>query len=320
MDCVTVAVPARLHLGFLDLNGGLGRKFGSIGLALDRPVTRLALRPARRMTASGPDAERALHYLAQLGEALRLAGSFALEIEEAIPTHSGLGSGTQLALAVAAALRRLNRLPLDVRGDAALLDRGARSGIGIGLFTTGGVVVDGGRSADGPPPPVVAQLPFPEEWRILLLFDEDAKGVHGRQEIEAFSALPPFPAEIAAQLCRLVLMQALPALAERDIGRFGAAIATMQELLGDYFAPAQGGRYTSDRVAGAAEVLKRNGAHGCGQSSWGPTGFAFAASEVEARRLGDALMRQTGFKAAIARGGNRGATIEASAERAMAPG
>ncbi len=25
--------PARLHLGFLDLNGGLGRRFGSLGLA-----------------------------------------------------------------------------------------------------------------------------------------------------------------------------------------------------------------------------------------------------------------------------------------------
>ena len=32
---VRVVAPARLHLGFLDLNGGLGRMFGSIGLAVD---------------------------------------------------------------------------------------------------------------------------------------------------------------------------------------------------------------------------------------------------------------------------------------------
>jgi beta-ribofuranosylaminobenzene 5'-phosphate synthase len=320
MDCVTVSVPARLHLGFLDLNGGLSRKFGSIGLALDRPVTRLVLRPARRLSASGPDAERALRYLARLSEALHLPGGFTLEIEEAIPAHSGLGSGTQLALAVAAGLRRLSRLPLDVRGDAALLDRGARSGIGIGLFTTGGVVVDGGRTADGPPPPVIAQLAFPEDWRILLLFDEEAKGVHGRQEIDAFNLLPPFPAETSAELCRLVLMQALPALAERDIVNFGAAIATIQERLGDHFAPAQGGRYTSGRVAEAAVMLKRLGAHGSGQSSWGPTGFAFAASAAEARRLGDGLMRETGFNAMIARGRNTGATIEVRVEPAMARG
>ena len=42
-NCVTVAVAARLHLGFLDLNGGLGRRFGSLGLALDAPETVLEL-------------------------------------------------------------------------------------------------------------------------------------------------------------------------------------------------------------------------------------------------------------------------------------
>ncbi len=31
-----VRCSARLHLGFFDLNGGLGRRFGSLGLSLDR--------------------------------------------------------------------------------------------------------------------------------------------------------------------------------------------------------------------------------------------------------------------------------------------
>jgi predicted sugar kinase len=43
---VTVSAAARLHLGFLDLNGGLGRTFGSIGLAIDGFDTRLVLRSA----------------------------------------------------------------------------------------------------------------------------------------------------------------------------------------------------------------------------------------------------------------------------------
>ena len=45
---------------------------------------------------------------------------------------------------VAAALRRLHDLPLDAPGDAVRLDRGTRSGVGIGLFEHGGLVVDGG--------------------------------------------------------------------------------------------------------------------------------------------------------------------------------
>jgi predicted sugar kinase len=92
----------------------------------------------------------------------------------------------------------------------------------------------------------------------------------------------------------------------------------MQERLGDHFAPAQGGRYTSSRVAEAASFLAGHGAHGCGQSSWGPTGFAFAASDAEARRLADALARETGFEATIARGNNAGAATELNAERVAA--
>src|SRR4026208_2452940 len=41
---VRVGAPARLHLGFLDRNGGLGRMFGSIGLAVDVPRTELVLK------------------------------------------------------------------------------------------------------------------------------------------------------------------------------------------------------------------------------------------------------------------------------------
>ncbi len=81
-------------------------------------------------------------------------------------------------------------------------------------------------------------------------------------------------------------MQALPALVERDLAQFGEAISRIQTILGNYFAPAQGGaRYTSPSVAAAMALLERYGAIGIGQSSWGPTGFAFAASDDEAQRL-----------------------------------
>ena len=55
---VTVTVPARLHLGFLDLNGGLGRRFGSIGVAISGPRTSITIRAASRMQVTGPERER----------------------------------------------------------------------------------------------------------------------------------------------------------------------------------------------------------------------------------------------------------------------
>ena len=64
MRAITVSAPARLHLGFVDLNGSLGRKYGSIGLAVDQPATVLTIRRCSDFNASGPEAERA-------GKALR---------------------------------------------------------------------------------------------------------------------------------------------------------------------------------------------------------------------------------------------------------
>jgi beta-ribofuranosylaminobenzene 5'-phosphate synthase len=46
---VRVVAPARLHLGFLDLHGGLGRKFGSLGVTLDEPRTALTVRRAETL-------------------------------------------------------------------------------------------------------------------------------------------------------------------------------------------------------------------------------------------------------------------------------
>jgi beta-RFAP synthase len=310
---VSVTAPARLHLGFLDLHGGLGRRFGSIGLAISSPRTRLTIGAATQAEIVGPERERVQHHLKTMQQSLGLDSAWRIRVEEAIPAHAGLGSGTQLALAVAAAIRRLHDLPLDAPGDVIRLGRGARSGVGAGLFTQGGVVVDGGHGPKTAVAPIVSRIPFPDHWRVLLVLDPARRGLHGTDEGEAFASLPPFPEASAARLCRLVLMQALPALAERDLASFGTAIKHMQDVLGDYFAPMQGGsRLTSPAVGDCLHTLERAGAHGVGQSSWGPTGFAFAASPEEADRL--ARLARDHAKALdirVCTGLNHGADIQA---------
>lgn len=312
-EAVRVTAFARLHLGFLDLQGGLGRKFGSIGITLEEPRTTLTLRRAERLAASGPSAERAHRIAIRLVDALRLEDDrFEIAIAEAIPEHSGLGSGTQLALALGAALCRCSGRPVEPRGIAALLRRGRRSGIGIGAFATGGVIVDGGRGEeDRGPPPIVSHLDFPEEWRVLLLFDPRSRGLHGPVEHEAFRVLPEFPERLAAELCRLVLMQALPALAESDLQRFGEAVTELQRRVGDYFAPVQGGRFASPHVAAALAWLEAAGIAGFGQSSWGPTGFAFTANLAEGEALLAEAERRWGgsLRFRLVKGRNRGAEI-----------
>ncbi|MGH6794603.1 MAG: beta-ribofuranosylaminobenzene 5'-phosphate synthase family protein, partial [Methylocella sp.] len=305
---------ARLHLGFLDMNGGLGRRFGGLGLAIDRPATRLTIRRAAAPAVEGLEAERAARHLAVLTRHLDLTHAYSLTIHEAIPAHAGLGSGTQLALAIAAALRHLEGIPAREPSDALLLRRGARSGVGLGLFQRGGLIVDGGRGARTATPPVVARMDFPPQWRVIVILDPRTEGMHGYDEQAAFARLAEFEAVSAAEICRLVLVKALPALAEHDIVSFGDAIARLQEIAGDYFAPAQGSApYASAAVARVMEDLRRHGARGIGQSSWGPTGFGFAHDAKEARRLCDLTQEKAaawGLDMAICKGVNHGALLE----------
>lgn len=308
-----VAAPARLHLGFLDLHGGLGRKFGSLGVTLEEPRTVLTVRGADKLEVSGASGERARRIAMRLMDGMGLTGGFEIAIDEAIPEHAGLGSGTQLALALGAALARCAGQAADPRRIALLARRGARSGIGIGAFALGGVILDGGRAEeDDTPPPIVSRLDFPEPWRVLLIVDPKNGGLHGPAEYEAFRLLPQFPERLAADLSRLMLMQALPALAEADLPRFGEAVSELQRRVGDYFSPVQGGRFSSPHVAAALAWLEAAGIAGFGQSSWGPTGFAFAASPAEGEALMAEAERRWGgsLRFRLVKGRNRGAEIE----------
>lgn len=282
---VTVSAPARLHMGFMDMNGDLGRNFGSLGLTLADIATSLTVTRAPRLSASGPRAARARAYLSGVLQALGINAGVHLQLHSRIPEHVGLGSGTQLALAVSTAVTRLFELDTDPRELACMTDRGVRSGIGIGAFEHGGFLVDGGRGEHTTVPPVISHVPFPEPWRILLIFDNARQGLNGTDEKSAFRSMPPMSAALSAHLCRLVLMRVLPALAEMDFDQFSTGITEIQEAVGDHFAQYQGGRYSSPLVAGVLNWLREQGVHGVGQSSWGPTGFALVDSEARVRAL-----------------------------------
>ena len=102
----------------------------------------------------------------------------------------------------------------------------------------------------------------------------------------------PLPEARAADLCRLALMQMLPAVKEADCPRFGAAITEIQRVVGDHFSPLQGGRFASPAVAGLLGEFARFGAAGYGQSSWGPTGFVIAESQARAQQLIEQVERR----------------------------
>ena len=78
-----------------------------------------------RFTVIGPESERAERYLRKIAASCEADAAYDLKIEEAIPPHAGLGSGTQLALAVGSAFAALEGLRLAPQEIAARLGRGA---------------------------------------------------------------------------------------------------------------------------------------------------------------------------------------------------
>jgi beta-ribofuranosylaminobenzene 5'-phosphate synthase len=292
---VFVEAPARLHFGLLDLRGPLGRKFGGIGTAAPAPALLLSAHKAASLEVGGDDADRAAGFARRFlaghgiheGEGI---GGATLCVHRSIPSHVGLGSGTQLALAVGRALAELYGVATDAPGLARAVGRAKRSAIGTWTFDGGGLVLEGGRRPAGEcVAPLLARLPFPPAWRCVVAVPDSAPGINGSAEEAAFAQLPSPPEHDAERVAHLVLMALLPALADADLATFGATLSTIQAINGRWFAPVQGGTF----APGPSEELIRRmnewGAAGVGQSSWGPTVYGIVDGEDAGVRLADRL-------------------------------
>jgi len=270
----------------LDLRGDLGRRFGGIGAAVPAPSLLLEARPSPELRAEGPDATRALAFAQRFAAHHGIPPRVHLCLHRTIPPHAGLGSGTQLALAVARATAELYGLPTDVTTLAHAVDRGRRSAVGTWTFALGGFVLEGGRRpGDEAPAPLLARLPMPAAWRCVVVTPAGKSGLAGDEEAAAFGRLPPPPATEVAHVAHLVLMQLLPALAVADLAAFGAALTAVQRIIGGWFAPAQGGVFAPGETGELVEQLRRWGAIGVGQSSWGPAVYGIVADAGTAAAL-----------------------------------
>ncbi len=321
---VRVRAPSRLHFGLLSLGAATERQFGGVGVMIDAPGLSIALRPADRLSATGPLAERALRFAREFTASQPLEGAAAepacrIEIESAPPEHVGLGTGTQLGLAVAAGLSALAGTASRSMSDGAAVrwarqvGRGERSAIGTHGFARGGLLVEGGKRGVGSVSPLISRLELPEAWRFVLLIDRERQGLSGARERRAFADLPPTAADVTAALSREVLVDLLPAAAEGDFDAFGESLYRYGHAAGLLFAEWQGGAYAAGLQTELVAWLRKSGVRGVGQSSWGPTIFALTPNAAQAADLVANVERQ--FAAArlstiVATPANRGATIE----------
>lgn len=306
-----IEAPARLHFGVLDLRGGLGRRFGGMGAAVPEPSLLLEVAPADRLSAQGDEAERALAFAERFLACHGIERGARLKVHRSIPAHSGLGSGTQLGLAVGRGLAELYGVPTDPPALARAVGRGRRSAIGTWTFALGGFIVEGGRRPGSDElAPLLARYDLPESWRVVVAVPDGAPGLSGEAEAAAFDRLPLPSEREVERVAHLVLMQLLPALVEGELESFGAALTEVQRVTGAWFAPQQGGVFAPGPSAELVRRLAEWGAAGVGQSSWGPAVYGLVGGAEAGRALAAraaALLGSGGrvFEGGFARSGAR---------------
>jgi beta-RFAP synthase len=305
-----------LHFGLLSFGEHVQRQYGGAGVMIDAPGLTLTIRPADRLSASGSLAERALAFARQFAQRNETPGepNCHIEIVTAPPDHAGLGTGTQLALAIAAGLDALaGRLDRDAVRWARLMGRGERSAVGTHGFALGGLLVEGGKLQGEAVSPLVSRIELPEAWRFVLLIDRQERGLSGAAERKAFADLPSVPEAATADLAHELLQHLLPAAAGANLAEFGESLYRYGYQAGMLFAKRQGGPYAGRRATELVEWIRGQGLRGVGQSSWGPTIFALlgdAESAVNFATLVRARFADQPMEVVIAAPANHGARIE----------
>ena len=331
---IEVVTGSRLHFGLLNpcpgapslsplsLEGrgetGRGeRRFGGAGMMIEQPGFHLRVSPAAEWSAAGPLAERTLGFAHRVAQALEneevSLRPHRLEVVAAPPEHAGLGTGTQLGMAVARALSvAAGREDIGLAELARLTGRGLRSALGVHGFDRGGFLVDAGQAAPSALAPLVAWSAVPQTWRVVLVLPHAEGAWHGERERQAFSRLAAAASGITERLCRLVLLGMLPAIAESNLDAFGEAVHEYNALAGEAFSAVQGGTYASARTAEVIAFLRGLGVKGVSQTSWGPTAFAVFGSQEEAEALADRVNQRFALRATslITAPLNHGAAVE----------
>ncbi len=322
---VLVDAPSRIHITLLDMNGASGRVDGGVGITLDEPGCVLDARKGPDVSVHGGDEEvrrRVAEAARTVAKGLGLPGGAEITLHAAARQHAGLGSGTQVALATAAALCRLYERDAVVSDLARIVGRGGTSGIGTAAFEQGGFILDGGHRFGSPggkqdfrpsaasrgvaPPPVLTRHRFPEDWRILLVTPDTGAGAHGSGEADLFRTYCPVPLDEVRELCHEVLMRMIPGLVEHDLDLFGSAVNRTQTLGFKKVEVAMQHPVVSSLIE--APVQAR--AAGAGLSSFGPTVYAVGDTDMQdAARAAREVLGDYGGKVLLTRARNCGAVV-----------
>ena len=292
-DChmqIKVKTISRLHFGVIDYIESTDSFKGSLGVALEWPNTVLTVNKNSDLLIKNGNRKKILELVKKFSKRYLIEPNVILRVDESIPEHSGLGSGTQLALAISSALAMIYDIDADVRELSSIMGRGKRSRLGNTCFETGGFIIDSCPEklmADevGQPQSTIFRREFPNSWCFVIVIPDTKTGLSGEAEKEAFRRVKASK-KISEEIYRLIQIKLLPSLSAEDIAGFGSALTEIDKKTGMYFEKAQGGVYRDKVAPEIIEYMLQSGAYGSGQSSWGPALYGLV-KENEAMTVAD---------------------------------
>ena len=210
MTSIRITTPCRVHLSLIDENGYTGRVDGGIGLMLDRPnvILEVSNSADEFKIECHKYYRESVHVInekaSRVFKAFNISNkNYHFKLKRYYPSHVGLGSKTQLSLAIASAITKLRGLnDISLKELTKLVERGGTSGIGWRGFQTGGFILDGGHdfgkgkeketflpssaSISVNPALTISRYNIPEDWRFILAIPNVKKGAFGDEEVSIF--------------------------------------------------------------------------------------------------------------------------------------
>ncbi|MHA2400414.1 MAG: beta-ribofuranosylaminobenzene 5'-phosphate synthase [Promethearchaeota archaeon] len=333
MTSLKITTPCRIHLSLIDENGYTGRVDGGIGLMLDRPNV------VFEASNSADEFQIEVHnYYRESIEVINEIASkvfktfnisnknFHFKLRRYFPSHVGLGSKTQLSLAIINAITRLKDINhLTAEQLTQIVKRGGTSGIGWRGFETGGFILDGGHDfgegkeketflpssavSSANPALTISRHNIPENWRFVLVIPNVKKGAYGDEEIGVFQNYAPIPKSEVNEVSHQILMKIIPGIIKNDLNCFGEGLKRIQDI---------GFKKIEidlqhDIVKNLLHFFEDYGLKAYGMSSFGPSVIGIVESDSEAEELLKAVQKNQkngGGHIYICKPNNTGAKIE----------
>ncbi|MFW9785996.1 MAG: beta-ribofuranosylaminobenzene 5'-phosphate synthase [Candidatus Heimdallarchaeota archaeon] len=305
MTSLKITTPCRIHFSLIDENGYTGRVDGGIGLMLDRPnVVFEASNSAKEFKIEShkyyrESIEVINEIAAKVFKKYNISNkNFHFNLKRYFPSHVGLGSKTQLSLAIATAITRLKNIDHLTHKDLTMLvERGGTSGIGWKGFETGGFILDGGHdfgtgkekqtflpssaSTSANPALTIFRHKIPENWRFVLVIPNVKKGAYGDEEISVFQNYAPIPRSEVNEVSHQVIMKILPGIIKNDLICFGQGLKRIQNIGFKKIEIELQHQIVKDLLIFFEEYELK----AYGMSSFGPSVVAIVESDTEAEDL-----------------------------------